>query len=138
MVKKYKIVSLNKNHLFSKAYQKGATHANRFTAVYVMQNYKKMPDNMLFPTCMGITVNRKLGKAVKRNRVKRIIREAFRLILPELKRGLIVVIAARSAAFNKEVKTKDIRFSLEKSFDAVGAFHGQALNHRGMSNTRKK
>lgn len=47
---------------------------------------------------LGITVSRKVGVAVVRNRVKRLLREAFRLHQHELPSGLDLVAIARSEA----------------------------------------
>ncbi len=50
-------------------------------------------------TQLGITVSRRIGKAVARNRVKRRVRECFRLILrPMLPRGTALVVIARQGA----------------------------------------
>ena len=64
-----------------------------------MRNFKRNPDGSPMKTKLGITVNRKLGKACKRNRVKRLIREAYRENYSYIKDGYIMVIAARAAAF---------------------------------------
>lgn len=48
------------------------------------------------PTRLGITVSRKVGKAVARNRVKRLVREAFRRHRAEMPRGLDLVLVARN------------------------------------------
>ena len=49
---------------------------------------------------MGITVSTKLGKAVVRNRIKRRLREVYRLSLPHLKPGYDVVLVGRSRALD--------------------------------------
>lgn len=46
---------------------------------------------------LGLSVSRRIGGAVLRNRVKRILREAFRLSQHELPAGLDLVVVARSA-----------------------------------------
>ena len=46
---------------------------------------------------LGLSVSRRVGNAAVRNRVKRLIREAFRLSQHELPRGLDLVVVARSA-----------------------------------------
>lgn len=111
-----KLYPLCENHLYLKAYRKGKTAVNKYTAVYILKNYKKTPNGSLPPTRLGLAVNRKLGKACKRNRVKRIIREGYRENLPRIKDGYIIVIAARGAAFNKNVKSTLIA---EKLFDSL-------------------
>ena len=56
------------------------------------------PNNLAFSR-IGITASRKVGGAVARNRVKRIVREFFRLNKSRIEKGIdIVVIAKREAA----------------------------------------
>jgi ribonuclease P protein component len=47
---------------------------------------------------MGMSVSRKIGGAVERNRVKRVLREAFALEAQRLPDGLDVVVIARREA----------------------------------------
>jgi ribonuclease P protein component len=114
-----KLYPLCENHLFSKAYRKGKSAVSKYVAVYVLNNYdrKAAPQSS---TKLGITINRKLGKAVKRNRVKRMIRAAYRMNLPELKQGYLIVVAARGAAFSKGIKTKDVYESMRYCFEKLG------------------
>ncbi len=106
------IVPLTENHLFSKAYTKGKCEVSKYFAVYLLRNYKKASDGSPLPTKLGITVNRKLGKACKRNRVKRIIRQAYRDNFSLIKDGYLLVIAARAAAFAPHVKSTDLSKAL--------------------------
>ncbi len=104
-----KITALCENHLFSKAYSKGKRAVSESLAVYLLPDYtakrryaenpRKRPDNRV-----GITVSKKLGSAVERNRMKRIIREAYRALFAagELKHGFLLVIAARERALSKK------------------------------------
>lgn len=45
---------------------------------------------------LGFTVTKKVGKAVKRNRVRRLLYEAFRLIEPRMKVGYDICIVAKA------------------------------------------
>ena len=105
--------------MFHKAYRKGKSGVNKYTAVYVLKNYRKNPDGTLSHTRLGISVNPKLGKACKRSRVKRIVREAYGIILPEIRDGYIIVIAARGAAFVKGVKSGKIEAQLRDTLNKL-------------------
>jgi ribonuclease P protein component len=47
-------------------------------------------------TRIGITTSKKIGCAVKRNRARRIIREAYRQLKPEIIGGKDIIFVARS------------------------------------------
>jgi ribonuclease P protein component len=49
-------------------------------------------------TRLGIVASRKVGNAVRRNRIKRLLREAFRKRAAELPRGIDLVVIARAGA----------------------------------------
>ncbi len=86
-----KTQSLSENHRFRALYGRGKNRAGRYMAVYAMKN-------RLGPVVrLGITVSKKLGNAVTRNRIRRRIREAYRLHEQEIKNGYDIVIVARRA-----------------------------------------
>ena len=115
-----KLYPLCENHMFLKAYRKGKSGVNKYTAVYVLKNYRTNKDGSKMHTKLGIAVNAKLGKACKRSRVKRIIREAYRANLPRLADGYIVIIAARAAAFSKNVKSTQVEKQLSDTLLKLG------------------
>jgi ribonuclease P protein component len=84
-------MTLKKNSEFRLVYRQGHQSAGRLLVLYARPN--SLGENRL-----GITVSRKVGKAVTRNRVKRWIREICRLFTPEMEQGYDLVIVARAAA----------------------------------------
>ena len=80
---------LNQNADFQRLYRSGAFCSLGSALLYVRPN--KLPYNRL-----GITAGKKIGNAVKRNRAKRIIREAYRAAEPQLPIGIDLVVVARS------------------------------------------
>jgi ribonuclease P protein component len=84
-------VSLKKPHEFRRMYAKGKSAGNPFFVVYCRPNGR--PINRL-----GVTVSTKLGNAVTRNRIRRRIRESYRLGEDRLRRGFDFVIVARTGA----------------------------------------
>ena len=81
--------TLKKNSDFRRLYSKGKSAVNPYMVVYCRRN--RLSENRL-----GYTVSTKLGHAVVRNRVRRRLREIYRLNAPCLKSGYDIVIVARS------------------------------------------
>ena len=80
--------SLKLNHIFQRLYR---THgqANGFLVLYTRPN--RTSTNRV-----GLTVSKKLGKAVVRNRVRRRLREIYRLHEGQFAPGWDIVVVARS------------------------------------------
>ena len=90
MEKTRRIQTLKENHLFARSYRKGRCFSGKYVAIYVLKNGREKD-----LVKVGITVSKSRGNAVKRNRTKRIIREAYRVFHPFIKEGHIIVIVAR-------------------------------------------
>jgi ribonuclease P protein component len=84
---------LSRSGEFERVYREGRSHASRHLVVYAFPRQ----DGEGSPR-LGVSVGRKLGGAVERNRVKRMLREAFWATAGELGEGYDFVIVARPAA----------------------------------------
>lgn len=81
--------SLTTNADFRRAYYKGKSFVTPYFVMYFLKNRTG-------ETKMGITVSKKLGNAVERNRAKRVLAAAFRETAPSLKKGYNIVLVART------------------------------------------
>lgn len=120
---KYKAIS--ENHLYGKAYAKGKKFVGRYTVVYVLTDYKSNKLLKAHPkkqrvNRIGLTVTKKIGNACVRSRIKRIIREAYRLTDKkyEVKTGYLIVLVARASAL--KMKTQDIENDFVNAFIKLG------------------
>lgn len=84
-----KTTPIRKNYEFLRIYKKGKFFAGRYLVIYALKNYSGM-------NRLGITVNKKVGKSVKRNRAKRLIRESYRFYEDFIPDGLDIIFVARS------------------------------------------
>ena len=68
--------SLKKNEQFREVYKKGKSLANKYLVVYVLENNQER-------NYLGISVSKKVGNSVKRNRARRLMKESYRHLLAE-------------------------------------------------------
>jgi ribonuclease P protein component len=76
---------------FERVYKRGASFANRQLVVYSFPNPAESGSRV------GLSVSRRIGGAVERNRVKRILREAVAANRPRIAAGHDIVVVARPA-----------------------------------------
>ena len=122
MVCNMKNIAIKENHLYQKAYRQGKRFVGKTVAVYVLRDFaakrlkKEHPQKKLVNR-LGLSVSKKIGSAVERNRAKRIIRAAYDPLREELRPGFLIVISAREAIGGK--KATDVARDLEAAFDKL-------------------
>ena len=111
--------SLKLNRDFRRAY-KGDNFVGGYTVVYMKKN--KYQFNRL-----GLRVGKATGKAVTRNRLKRLMRESYRLMEDDIEKGYDFIIVARNRAVGKTQSQiqGDIRFAMR--IEKYGALYGTYL-----------
>lgn len=82
-------LTLKKNYEFARVFNKGSFYVGRHIIVYVLPNKQSF-------NRVGISVSKKAGNAVMRNRKKRLIRENYRHYEACITKGYDIVIAARA------------------------------------------
>ena len=102
---------LNQNNDYRRLYKRGKSFVCPALVVYTMKNRAGF--------CrMGITVSKKVGNAVVRNRVRRIIKEAVRALIPEVDTEMDIVIVARTRAIT--MKSTTLIPIIRKQFQNAG------------------
>lgn len=90
---------LRKNTQFQAVYKGGKSVANRLLVLYMLPNHSEGGK-------IGFAAGKRLGNAVVRNRVKRMMREAFRLNRDQLPAGYDFILVGRRPVVG--VKTQDV------------------------------
>ena len=113
---------LSRSGEFERVYREGRSHASRHLVVYA---FPRTDDDDSDPR-LGVSVGRKVGGAVERNRMKRLLREAFWAGAEDLRDGHDFVIVARPAASELagEGGERAIEAELREVLTAAGLAHG--------------
>ncbi len=82
---------LTKSLEFKKIYKYGRSIADKYIVLYSLKNGLEI-------SRLGVSVRKKFGNSVKRNRVKRLIKEAFRLNKDNVVKGYDIIIIPRFSA----------------------------------------
>jgi ribonuclease P protein component len=107
---------LSRSAEFERAYRQGRSHGNRHFVVYAF------PRGTEAEARLGLSVSRKVGGAIDRNRVKRLVREAFAAEAALVPAGHDVVVVARPGA--RELAEREgldgVRAALRELFEKAG------------------
>ena len=104
-------MTLKFNYEFARVYHKGKYATNRYVVVHYMK--KRAPGNRL-----GVSCSRKVKGSVRRNRMKRLLRESYRMLESRLERGYDLVLIARD--WSDDPRCGTVAVDLEKTLRRVG------------------
>ena len=104
-----KTFSLKESKEFQKAINRGTWYGGELISIYIMPN--KQNFNFL-----GLAIGKKVGKAVKRNRVKRVIRAAYLEMEENIKNGFNIIFVWRAKAKFEDLTYKCIKRDVERAF----------------------
>ncbi len=105
------IITLKENRDFRRLYSRGKSYVSPPLVTYVMKN-------RLQNVRIGITASKKTGKAVQRNRSRRIIMAAYRQLMPQIKDGYDFIFVARGKT--PYLKSTDILRCMKKQLKQAG------------------
>lgn len=108
-----KIYTLKKNYEFKNVLDKGKFYRGKYITIYILKNKKEK-------NIIGIAISKKIGKAFKRNRLKRLIRESYRLQKDNLQKGYNIVFIWNKNVLIENFKCLQIKNDMENLFKKAG------------------
>ena len=102
-------IMLKKNYQFKDVLSKGKFFSGKQIIVYIKKNNKNI-------NRIGLAISVKIAKAVKRNKIKRIIKENYKEIEKNLKNGYDIVFL-----WKKKINPKEVNFYKVKN-DFINIF----------------
>lgn len=125
-----KYTTLKEHHLYNKTFQRGNRFSGRYLSVFVLRDLaakrlrKEHPEKRFYNR-FGVSVTKKVGGAVQRNRVKRILRAGYRAVESELKKGYLIVISPREGVL--QAKSTDVERELRRGFAKLDMFQTDGM-----------
>lgn len=108
------IYSIKENYEFRRLYKRGNSFATPYLVVYALRTRRGV-------NRIGLTVTPKIGKAVTRNRIKRLLREAYRLNQDKICKSYDFILVARSKIVG--VKCQRVERELVRAVKELGLFN---------------
>jgi ribonuclease P protein component len=110
---------LSRSAEFERVYRQGRSKGNRYLVLYAFPRAEEEPQD---GPRLGLSVGRRVGGAVDRTRVKRVLREAFWEEAQRLPTGSDYVVVARpeALALTEREGEPGVRAALAELVDAVG------------------
>lgn len=105
---------LKKNYEFKNVLSKGKYFSGFCIEAFIKKN------NFKDKNFLGIAIGTKIAKATKRNYIKRLIREGYKNIEPNISTGNSIVFLWKRKIDIKNANYKNIKKDIDKIFDKAG------------------
>ena len=105
--------SIKLNKEFRRAYYRGKSFTTPLVTIYAFRTRR-------LDSRLGLTASKKIGKAVQRNRARRVMKEAYRLLEDRFPKGYDYVLVARTKTIETTTPqmVQSMRFALSRLFAA--------------------
>lgn len=126
-----KFPAIKEHHLYNKTYRSSRRFFGRYVCIYVLKDtharlLQKSHPQKIIVNRFGISVSKKIGSAVKRNRAKRVIRAAYAPLEDKLTKGFLIVVSAKPEI--EGVKSTEIQGEMRYAFKKLEMLNGGAQN----------
>ena len=101
---------LKKNYEFKNVLSKGKYYSGKNIEAFIKDNNK----NYNF---LGLAISVKTGKAVKRNKIKRLIRENYKILEPQIKNGKSIVFLWKKKVDIENATFENIKNDINSIFE---------------------
>lgn len=102
---------MKKNYEFRHVLSKGSYYSGKYLEAFIQKNKK---ENMNY---LGIAISVKIAKAVKRNHIKRLIRENYQFYEDMLKEGYLIIFLWKKKIDVKNANFQNIKKDMKLIFD---------------------
>ena len=110
-------LTLRKQSDFSRVYKQGKSKGSRFAVILYRRNGLKF-------TRTAFVSSKKVGNSVERNRSRRLMREAYKAMESDIKKGYDIIFVARTAI--NGCKEPEVEKHIRKSLESAGILTGSS------------
>ena len=114
-------IKLKKNFEFQNAFKRGKFVGGNFLDCFYLKNNKNI-------NYIGIAISSKLCNAVKRNRIKRIIREAYQRLENSIQQGTTFVFLWKKKKDIAECTFQNVKDDMMMIFKKIGIYINEKHN----------
>ncbi len=124
-----KFPAIKEHHLYNKTYRSSRRFFGKYVCIYVLKDtharlLQKSHPRGVIVNRFGISVSKKIGTAVKRNRAKRVIRAAYAPLEDKLYKGFLIVVSAKPEIAG--AKSTEVQNEMRYAFKRLEMLEGGA------------